>query len=297
MTFRIGTSGFIYDHWRGRFYPPVARGTELEFYADRFDTVELNVTFYRMPASAVFRAWSRRVPDDFLFAVKASRYLTHIRRLQEPRASVEFLLERATELGPHLGPILLQLPPDMAIDLDALATTLSVFPSSIRVAVEPRHPSWFTDEFRCLLVEHRAALCQADRRGPVTSLWATADWTYLRFHGGRARPPSCYSSEALARWAAIVTDGGPPDRLGFAFFNNDHNGCALRDSAVLSRHLAARGVEMGRGPDIDASVVEGTRLRSPGGMSGVRPGAGRRRERSSAASRAAGAASPPSDSH
>jgi uncharacterized protein YecE (DUF72 family) len=275
VAFKIGTSGFIYDHWRGRFYPPSARGTELEFYAERFDTVELNVTFYRMPASATFRAWARRVPDDFVFAVKASRYLTHVRRLQEPREPVEFLLERATELGPHLGPILLQLPPDLAVDLDALAATLSMFPPFIRVAVEPRHPSWFIDDLRRLLTEHGAALCLADRRGPISPIWTTTDWSYLRFHGGRALPPSCYSADALSRWASIIADDGPNDRLGFAYFNNDHNGCALRDAATLGRDLGARGVTLERRPEIDPSVVEGTTFRSPAGMSGRQAKVGR----------------------
>jgi hypothetical protein len=123
-----------------------------------------------MPASATFRSWASRVPSGFTFAVKASRYLTHVRRLQDPRDAVSFLMDRAGELGPHLGPILLQLPPDMTIDLDRLADTLDAFPSSTRVAVEPRHPSWYTDACRAVLTEHGAALCLADRRGPLGRL-------------------------------------------------------------------------------------------------------------------------------
>ena len=113
MTIRVGTSGFIYEHWRRRFYPPSARGTELELYARTFDTVELNVTFYRIPPSATFRSWAARVPKGFTFAVKASRYLTHVRRLREPRSPVGPFVDRVNELGPHLGPILIQLPPDL----------------------------------------------------------------------------------------------------------------------------------------------------------------------------------------
>ena len=119
MAIRVGTSGFIYEHWRHRFYPPSARGSELEHYARTFDTVELNVTFYRMPPRSTFRSWAARVPDDFVFAVKASRYLTHVRRLKDPRPSVELLVDRASELGSHLGPILIQLPPDLELDLPA----------------------------------------------------------------------------------------------------------------------------------------------------------------------------------
>ena len=137
MAIRVGTSGFIYEHWRRRFYPPSARGMELELYARTFDTVELNVTFYRMPPSATFRSWAARVPDGFLFAVKASRYLTHVRRLRDPRPSVGLLVERASELGSHLGPILIQLPPDLEIDLTALEATLDAFPAGLRLVVEP----------------------------------------------------------------------------------------------------------------------------------------------------------------
>lgn len=255
MAVRIGTSGFLYDHWRGRFYPPAARGSELPFYADRFDTVELNVTFYRMPSSATFRAWAGRVPEGFVFAVKASRYLTHVRRLLEPREPVEFLLERASELGPRLGPILLQLPPDMPVDIDRLATTLDAFPPAIRVAVEPRHASWFTDEVRDLLVTRGAALCLADRRGPITPLWRTTDWTYIRFHGGRAKPGPCYGDHSLARWVTRLLERWGRDQDGFAYFNNDHQGCALRDAAVFGRLLAKEGVRHGRLPDIGDEVL------------------------------------------
>ena len=255
MTVRIGTSGFLYEHWRGRFYPPSARGSELEWYADRFDTVELNVTFYRMPSSAMFRSWAARVPEGFLFAVKASRYLTHIKRLQEPRDSVALLMDRARELGPHLGPILVQLPPDLPVDLGRLADTLEAFPRSTRVAVEPRHPSWFTDAVRRLLVEHAAVLCLADRRGPLTPEWRTADWTYLRFHGGRASPRPCYGKRALDSWASRMCDDPRWNPDGYAYFNNDHQGCALRDAASFGQRLAAFGVDVGRVPDIGDEVL------------------------------------------
>src|SRR4051794_15978838 len=166
VAIRIGCSGFLYDHWRPGFYPRGTRGTELETYARSFDTVELNVTFYRMPSSATFRSWARRVPDDFVFAVKASRYISHIRRLRDVGDSVRFLVERAAELGPHLGPILIQLPPDMEVEVELLASTLDAFPPGIRLAVEPRHESWFEDDVRSVLAEHNATLCLADRRGP-----------------------------------------------------------------------------------------------------------------------------------
>jgi uncharacterized protein YecE (DUF72 family) len=255
MAIRIGTSGFIYEHWRHRFYPPTARGSELELYARTFDTVELNVTFYRMPPSSTFRSWAARVPEGFLFAVKASRYLTHVRRLKEPRPSVELLVERASELGCHLGPVLIQLPPDLELDLVGLEQTLDAFPAGIRLAVEPRHPSWFVDDVRGALTDRNVALCVADRRGPITPLWRTADWSYLRFHAGRATPRSCYGSKELDAWTERFEAGWGREATGFVYFNNDGNGCALRDASVYARALAGRGVEVASLPVVSDDVL------------------------------------------
>ena len=227
----------------------------MEYYAARFNTCELNVTFYRMPSSATFRGWAARVPPRFVFAVKASRYLTHIRRLREPREPVAFLMERAGELGSHLGPILLQLPPDMPADLDRLAATLEAFPRSVRIAFEPRHASWFTEGLRQLLTQYEVALCLADRRGPLMPPWRTADWGYLRFHAGRARPASCYSEPALAAWANSTRQWYGPRSTVFAYFNNDHAGCALRDAAVFGRQLVDEGVDLAKLPDIPDDVL------------------------------------------
>jgi uncharacterized protein YecE (DUF72 family) len=208
-----------------------------------------------LPPAATFRSWASRVPDDFVFAVKASRYLTHILRLRDSREPVERLMERASELGPHLGPVLLQLPPDLEVDLDRLERTFEAFPKSVRVAVEPRHDSWYVDEVRRVLEDHRAALCLADRRGPKMPAWRTADWAYLRFHGGRAGPASCYGEQALTTWASSVPDIWGRDPDGFAYFNNDHAGCALRDAATFARLLEAKGVPIGRIPEVPDDVV------------------------------------------
>ena len=249
----IGTSGWQYRHWRGRLYPerlPTDRW--LDRYVEAFDTVELNVTFYRQPRPAVFDGWARRVPEQFLFAVKASRFLTHIRRLREPAESVERLLEGASRLGPHLGPILVQLPPDMPAEPERLAETLAAFPRGVRVTVEPRNASWFSDEVQAILRDRRAALCWADRRGPVTpttSDWATAEWGYVRFHTGQARPRGCYGEAALKAWLERIRVAWPGDADVFAYFNNDHRGCAPRDAAVLARLGAAGGLRVTRAPD------------------------------------------------
>ena len=255
MAIRIGTSGFIYEHWRRRFYPPSARGSELEFYARTFDTVELNVTFYRMPPNATFRSWASRVPEGFLFAVKASRYLTHVRRLREPRSSVELLVERASELGSHLGPILIQLPPDLEVDVKALEVTLDAFPEGLRLAVEPRHPSWFTQDLRQCLTDRGVVLCLADRRGPITPIWQTADWTYLRFHAGRGMPRSCYRGRDLGAWAERLESEWGRAASGFVYFNNDSSGCALRDASVFAHLLDRRGDSVASLPVVPDGVL------------------------------------------
>ena len=242
MPLIVGTSGFDYKDWRGPFYPRFIKpGERLAFYAEHFDTVELNVTFYRMPAASAFEGWRDAVPDGFVFAVKASRYLTHIRRLEDPQGPVEFLMERATILGDRLGPILLQLPPSLAIDLDRLDRTLDAFGGKARVAVEPRHKSWFVPESSDVLRAHDAAFVLADRRSrPITPLWATADWTYLRMHQGRATPRPCYGRTALRSWVdRLVELPGRPSE-GYVYFNNDHRACAVANARTFERMLERR---------------------------------------------------------
>jgi uncharacterized protein YecE (DUF72 family) len=255
----IGTSGWQYRHWRGKLYP-AGLPTERWFdrYAEVFDTVELNVTFYRQPRPAVFEAWARRAPRDFVFAVKASRFLTHIRRLREPRESVERLLEGASRLGTHLGPILVQLPPDMPAEPGRLAETLDAFPRHLAVAVEPRHASWFTPEVRDILRAREAALCWADRRGPRTPAdpdWATAPWGYVRFHAGRASPPGCYGDDALATWLARIRAAWQPGTDAFLYWNNDGRGCAPRDAGRFAALAARAGLPVTRAPRADVTPV------------------------------------------
>jgi uncharacterized protein YecE (DUF72 family) len=240
MPVLIGTSGWQYRHWRETFYPRgLAQGKWLEFFADRFATVESNAAFYRLPDARTFAAWAERTPPDFVMAVKASRYLTHIRRLAEPEEPVKLLVERARELGSKLGPILVQLPPSMRADVGRLRATLGAFPPDWRVAVEFRHKSWWTDETRRALTEFGAALCLADRFGPISPIWRTTDWTYLRFHVGRATPLPCYGRQALATWVSRLKEHWTADEDAYVYFNNDPRACALRDARVFAR-LAAR---------------------------------------------------------
>jgi uncharacterized protein YecE (DUF72 family) len=246
----IGTSGWQYRHWRNTFYPPdVPAARWLEYFAARFQTVEVNNTFYRLPPATTFRTWAERTPDDFVIAVKMSRYLTHLKRLNDPEEPVSRFLERARELGPKLGPVLLQLPPNLEADHKALARTLGLLTSSVRTAVEFRHDSWFDDTTRQILSDHGAALCIADslsRRSPV---WRTADWTYVRFHEGEDMPHPCYRSEQLEGWARLLREQWGPDATSYAYFNNDGRACALRDAVVLAGFARAEGLSPSRVPD------------------------------------------------
>ena len=256
MTVWIGTSGWQYAHWRGRFYPQgVRQPAWLEYFAERFATVESNNAFYRLPEAETFAAWARRTPDDFVMAVKASRYLTHIRRLRDPDEPVKRFLDRTAHLGRKLGPVLLQLPPSLQANLTALEETPGLFPPSIRVAVEFRHLSWFTDDVRELLRRHAAVLCLADRRGLLSPLWRTVDWAYLRFHEGRAEPRPCYGQHALDSWAGRLAEQWRPAEDIYVYFNNDPAGCALRDAVVFARALDRAGLQPTRVPGLEEVQV------------------------------------------
>jgi len=252
----VGTSGWQYRHWRDTFYPTdVPASRWLEYYAERFQTVEVNNTFYRLPQATTFRQWAERTPDDFVVAVKMSRYLTHVKRLQDPEEPVSRFLERARGLGTKLGPVLLQLPPNLAADHEALARTLGLLTPTVATAVEFRHESWFDDITRQVLSDHGAALCIADglsRRSPV---WRTADWTYLRFHEGEGMRHPCYRSEQLAGWAHLLRERWGPDATCYAYFNNDARACAIRDAVTLAGFAGAEGLAPSRVPDAGAVRV------------------------------------------
>jgi uncharacterized protein YecE (DUF72 family) len=248
MPVLIGTSGWHYQHWRGLFYPrSLPSGKWLELYAQRFATVEINNAFYRLPEPKAVTGWAAAVPDDFVMAVKASRYLTHIRRLRDPGESVTRLLQRLAGLGSRLGPLLLQLPPNLRIDTTALDATLAAL-SDRPVAVEFRHPSWYVPETRRLLEKFDAALCLTDSRGPQTPWWRTAKWGYVRFHQGRSQPPSGYGRAALQTWADRLAELWPPDADLFVYFNNDRHGCAPRDARRFASAVARAGLSPSRVP-------------------------------------------------
>lgn len=231
----VGTSGWQYADWKERFYPAgVPQRRWLEYYSAHFPTVESNASFYRLPRRETFEGWRERTPDGFVMAVKASRYLTHVRRLQEPEEPVERLMRAASRLGSKLGPILVQLPPTLRADAGLLDRCLGCFPDTVRVVVEPRHPSWWTDEVKDVLEKRAATLCWADRKQqPLSPLWRTADWAYLRFHEGSAQPWPSYEEETLRSWKRRLADTWPQSADIFVYFNNDPGGAAIRDAVTF----------------------------------------------------------------
>jgi len=236
----VGTSGWQYDDWRGVLYPEgLPKRAWLTHLATRFPTVEVNSSFYRLPSAGTFGRWRAETPEGFVVAVKASRFITHVRRLRDCREPVELLWSRARELGNRLGPVLFQLPPSFIVDLDRLRELLSVLPHGLRGAFEFRDPSWGIAPVFRLLDAAGAAFVQADRVGPSTPNVVTGGWSYVRLHQGSETEPG-YSRAALERWA---------DRIAaldafevFVYFNNDTGGAAVRDAITLTELLAARAV-------------------------------------------------------
>jgi len=246
MPVFVGTCGWQYRDWRGVLYPedvPLRRW--LEHYAEHFAAVENDGAFYRLPKRATFADWRERLPSGFTMAVKASRFLTHLKRLRDPAEPVRRLTDAAAGLGKRLGPFLLQLPPTLKADPELLADCLDRFPRRARVAVEPRHESWWTDEVRAVLSERDAALCWADRGGrPVTPLWRTASWGYVRLHEGRAEPAPSYGDAALRSWCERIGEAWPESADCHVYFNNDPGGAAVRNAFRFAELMRALGREV-----------------------------------------------------
>ena len=253
MPVIVGTSGWQYRDWRGRFYPPaVPQQLWLEHHAAAFATTEVNSSFYRLPAREVFEAWAARTPRDYVVTVKASRFLSHVKRLKEPAEPVARLVDRVAGLGAKVGAVLLQLPPDLQCDVDALDACRACFPAGTRVAVEPRHASWWNADLRDVLTARRAALVWADRGSqPVAPLWRTADWGYLRLHAGGGDPdPWPYDESVLREWTARLADTWDDAEDAYVYTNNDPGGAALRDAVALARLVREGGRTATRVPDL-----------------------------------------------
>jgi len=235
---RVGCSGWSYPHWRGVLYP--ASGSTagwLRTYAESFDTVEINATFYRLPRQEVVARWAASTPEAFCFSVKASRYLTHVKRLREAGDGVALLDERIAPFraAGKLGPVLWQLPAGFRRDDERLASALSAL-SPGRHAFEFRHASWFDDDVYALLREHDAALVVADRAPDPPTAWVdTAGWAYIRFHYGRGRNGE-YSGRELQVWAERIARA-PGDV--YVYFNNDWEGFAIENARALRSFLSS----------------------------------------------------------
>jgi len=238
-----GTSGFSYSDWKdGIFYPKgLPRKKWLEYYASVFNTVELNVTFYRLPKKETFQDWHRRTPDNFLFTLKASRYITHIKRLKNCQKALGNFLENALFLKNKLGVILWQLPPSMRIDTKTLESFCDLLFNSdakkIKHVFEFRHPSWLYESVYEILEKYNYCLCIAHSNQWPNEEISTADYLYLRFHGGESLYSSDYSDKELKGWARKVKKWISGKREVFSYFNNDAKGYAPRNALIFRKLL------------------------------------------------------------
>lgn len=236
---RIGCSGWQYRHWRGTFYPDdLPQSRWFGFYASRFDTVELNNSFYRLPEKATFARWRDQAPDGFLFAVKASRYLTHMKKLKEPAEALDRMFGNVRALQSRLGPVLYQLPPRWSRDDDRLGAFLQLIPEDIPQAVEFRDPSWYSDRTFETLQRHGVALCVHDMKGSASPRLAIGPFVYARFHGSGSRYGGRYPDSALEDWAGWLATQRAHGLPIYAYFNNDVGGHAPRDAARLAEVLS-----------------------------------------------------------
>jgi uncharacterized protein YecE (DUF72 family) len=236
----VGTSGWTYDSWKGLFYPPeIAKKDWLEWYAAQFPTTEVNGSFYRTPSTTAVREWRRRTPSTFVFAWKASKFITHWKRLKDTCASSIALMEtRLKLLEPKLGPVLFQLPARFEVDRDRLAGFLRMLPSRRLYAFEFRHPSWYDDAVLELLAEHDVSLCIADHHLAPAPWVATARHVYVRGHGPDGRYRDNYPDATLRRWARHIKTWQREQRRVFVYFDNDQKSAAPMDARRLMALLA-----------------------------------------------------------
>ncbi|RLC93819.1 MAG: DUF72 domain-containing protein [Chloroflexi bacterium] len=240
MKVYIGTSGWVYGHWRGLFYPEkLAQSRWLEYYSQHFATVELNNSFYHLPSDRAFKGWRERTAPGFVYAVKVSRYITHVKRLKDAEEPIENFLMRAQILNEKLGPLLYQLPPNMRRNDAVLERFLDVLPMGLKHVFEFRHESWFDEGVFDLLRMHNAGFCIYDMPGLVTPVVATADFAYVRFHGSEALYESCYSDAQLKRWAKVIARLGQKLDAVYVYFNNDSCAYAVRNARTLAGELGA----------------------------------------------------------
>lgn len=241
MSIRIGTSGWVYNHWRGIFYPPeLPQPAWFARYAADFDTVEINNSFYRLPSAETFAGWREQAPPGFLYAVKASRFLTHLKKLKDPEEPLERFFERASGLGKTLGPVLYQLPPRWRVNLERFESFLAALPKGHRHVVEFRDASWLIDEVFRLMERYRVGHCIHDL-GPLNvPIRITAPLVYLRFHGGPSHNGD-YPRAELEAWARRIQSWHREGLKVFVYFNNDLGGYAIKNALTLKHILGHAG--------------------------------------------------------
>lgn len=239
---RIGTSGFHYKHWIGRYYPAdIAQGKMLEHYVRDFDSVELNNTFYQLPNESSFNAWRDSTPRDFLFAVKGSRFITHMIKLKDAQRGLENFLPRAERLRSKLGPILWQLPPRWNVNVERLEEFLSLLPRKHRYAFELRNETWMTGEVLGVLRKYNAAFCIYELAGYHSPIELTADWTYIRLHGPtQYKYQGSYSDAQLATWAERIKTWSKKLKAIYVYFDNDDRAFAVENALTLKKMLTKR---------------------------------------------------------
>jgi uncharacterized protein YecE (DUF72 family) len=232
---RIGCSGFLYDHWKGTFYPEdLSRNLWLDFYAKHFSTVELNVTFYRLPERETFAKWYLSTPKDFVFSIKASRFITHVKKLKDCEEPVEAFFSRASVLKEKLGVVLWQLPPTFNLDIERFKEFLNALrPYGTRNTFEFRNKTWITKKIFNLFEKQNIALCLADHPDFLNDLPATADFIYIRRHGGNGSYATSYSTESLKKDAKFIGSNLKKKRDVFIYFNNDAFGYAPKNALEL----------------------------------------------------------------
>lgn len=237
---RIGTSGWSYGHWKGPFFPAGIRDDDmLEAYSERLRSVEINRSFYSLPEESTLESWRDATPRDFLFAAKASRYITHMKKLNDPEESTRRLFERVRMLGPKLGPILFQLPPGWHCDAGRLDDFLAAIGTEFRYAVELRERSWLNDEVYEILARHDAAFCIYELDGFASPKEVTADFVYVRLHGPDGPYRGDYGRADLAGWAGALSTWSRQGRDIYCYFDNDEAGHAPNNALALQEMLGS----------------------------------------------------------
>ncbi|MBV8896315.1 MAG: DUF72 domain-containing protein [Acidobacteriaceae bacterium] len=234
----IGTSGWHYKHWVGTFYPARTPGSKMfAFYCERFNTVELNNTFYCLPKAAGLENWRESSPANFCFAAKGSRFITHMKKLKDPEPALAKYFDAIEKLHEKLGPILFQLPPGWTFDAERLEIFLNALPKHHRYAFEFRNQTWDNPQAYGLLERHQAAYCIFDLAGYQSPLQITADFSYIRLHGPGGKYQGSYSEEALDGWKKRIEGWSRDLKAVYVYFDNDDSGYAAFNALRLKEML------------------------------------------------------------